>query len=283
MTVVIAQVETRCPHEGCRWTFVGTALRGKAALPQHLHLAHGGRHAGEPQTPEPEPQAVVEVDQPVPAGTALSSSKWTRETVIAAIQAFAAEQGRTPTARDNGGLVIAAKRLFPSWGDAVVAAGFERPRRGHTNRIDAGVAQPERAPADQAGDAGSTPAPRSELPADRQPDAGTETTSPEREPTGQEPPDDDAGATALGPDDRPDPRDQAASPAEVASRSDDADDETGGALDLATLTNSDAHEWIARCDAEAERCTDEAARLVRRAKGFKTIGDGLRILQETTS
>lgn len=163
-------------------------------------------------------------------------SKWTRETVIASIQSFAAEHGRTPTQKDAAALVTAAKSVFASWGDAVVAAGFERPRRGVTNRVDAGVAQPDRAPAVQ----------RSRFP---RPAKGNIT--------------EDAQIT-------------------LTSRA-AADDETGGALDLATLTDGDAHEWIARCDQEAERCTEEAARLVRRAKGFETIGDGLRILRETSA
>lgn len=72
---------------------------------------------------------------------------WTRERVIAAIQAWAAEHGEPPTAYDwqhadpDGRWPAASSvyggpsrghraRAFPSWADAVEAAGFPRPRTG---------------------------------------------------------------------------------------------------------------------------------------------------------
>lgn len=43
VNAVSHDVVTECPHGGCGWTFVGTSLRGKAALPRHLDLMHAGR------------------------------------------------------------------------------------------------------------------------------------------------------------------------------------------------------------------------------------------------
>jgi transposase len=68
---------------------------------------------------------------------------WTRESVIAAIQAWAAEHGRPPSAQDwmyskNGHPAMTSvyqSKSFPNapfryWADAIEAAGFERPGPG---------------------------------------------------------------------------------------------------------------------------------------------------------
>lgn len=55
---------------------------------------------------------------------------WTREKIIAAIQAFAAEHGRPPTSTERPSMAQQSKREFGSWADAVEAAGFAKPTRG---------------------------------------------------------------------------------------------------------------------------------------------------------
>lgn len=69
--------------------------------------------------------------------------KWTKETVIKAIQDWAAEHGRPPTspewhnASPDGKYPCfrsvygpeAEGRPFPKWADAIEAAGFPRPRQ----------------------------------------------------------------------------------------------------------------------------------------------------------
>lgn len=78
--------------------------------------------------------------------------RWTREAVVAAIQAWTAEHGRPPTATDwNSAMARAAsrperpddfppvatvQREFGSWANAVEAAGFDRPRPGVYGRPD---------------------------------------------------------------------------------------------------------------------------------------------------
>lgn len=70
---------------------------------------------------------------------------WTHETVIDAIQRFAVENGRPPKATDwqrvnpEKGYPPSARVYghgcpFPTWADAIEAAGFPRPRRGHYPR-----------------------------------------------------------------------------------------------------------------------------------------------------
>lgn len=128
-------------------------------------------------------------------------SKWTRETMIPAVQAWAREHGRPPTLKEGRSDPSIpnpnrAAYVFGSWGSLIEQAGFERPVQGRRLRKDssgqtpagrpvseettaapdeqeppaaataaaaplAEVAQPERAPAHPAGDAGSTPALRS--------------------------------------------------------------------------------------------------------------------------
>lgn len=74
---------------------------------------------------------------------ALASRRWTREAIIEAMQRWALENGRPPTAYDwkhkgeywpNVGNVFRAKgaenNAFASWADAIEAAGFERPEIG---------------------------------------------------------------------------------------------------------------------------------------------------------
>lgn len=59
--------------------------------------------------------------------------KWkTREQVVEAIQAHAAEHGEPPTALGAKSLYSAIRTLGWTWPDAIEAAGFERPVRGKT-------------------------------------------------------------------------------------------------------------------------------------------------------
>lgn len=62
---------------------------------------------------------------------------WTRENVITAIQRWARVHGRPPSSRewllvgdDHPGMSSVYPELFPSWADAIEAAGFPRPRSG---------------------------------------------------------------------------------------------------------------------------------------------------------
>lgn len=62
-------------------------------------------------------------------------TRWTREKAIAAIQAYAARHGHPPGQNDTRGnrelpTPPTANRLFGSWPDLIVAAGFDRPTRG---------------------------------------------------------------------------------------------------------------------------------------------------------
>lgn len=62
--------------------------------------------------------------------------QWTRETIIEAVQKFAAEHGRPPKADEwvrsslDHPTQSTVYQRFGNWGDAIVAAGFERPVRG---------------------------------------------------------------------------------------------------------------------------------------------------------
>lgn len=65
-----------------------------------------------------------------------ANAKWTKDTVVVAIQRFAAEHGRPPTATEWRRLgdytppTNAVLRVWGSWANAVEAAGFPRPRSG---------------------------------------------------------------------------------------------------------------------------------------------------------
>lgn len=63
-----------------------------------------------------------------PRGAAVAT--YSRESVIADIQALARELGRPPMVKDKRVLADRAKRYCGSWANAVEAAGYERPRRG---------------------------------------------------------------------------------------------------------------------------------------------------------
>lgn len=71
-----------------------------------------------------------------------SKGRWSDEEIIQAIQAYAGKHGAPPVAHDwdvagpwpNKKTVM---RRFGSWGNAMVAAGFERPKpRGNGNPLD---------------------------------------------------------------------------------------------------------------------------------------------------
>lgn len=77
---------------------------------------------------EPKPEEEVE--------TVAARRQWTRETIVEAIQKFAAEHGRPPKADEwvrsslDNPTQSTVYLKFGNWGDAIVAAGFERPVRG---------------------------------------------------------------------------------------------------------------------------------------------------------
>jgi len=71
----------------------------------------------------------------------VASRIWTAEKIIHAIQVWAAEHGRPPSAREwvrsidgrfpSASCVYQHGAPFRSWADAIEAAGFPRPRPGH--------------------------------------------------------------------------------------------------------------------------------------------------------
>lgn len=187
----------------CPWVFVGTAAAARESAAEHRAKEHPdakpGRlsaaeakeqrareaaeraaiaarreqerargaleamDAGEPTRPlepEPEPRSTRAGVGPGP--------KWTRETAIVAIRAYAAREGHPPSSTHGDRGIPSAptlKRLFGSFANAIEAAGFDRPTRG-TRYVRAGVAQPAERPLEppaaplEQGDAGSTPATR---------------------------------------------------------------------------------------------------------------------------
>lgn len=150
MTVAQDVVVTRCPHAGCSWTWVGTALRGKAAIPTHLKLMHGGvdpRTNGEaPPLAEPDQgRGGIPVSEQVlesrselsgsASGRRTNATPWTRETAIEAVRRFARDHdGRPPVSTETVGNglpnVGAARRLFGTFAGMIEAAGFPKPTRG---------------------------------------------------------------------------------------------------------------------------------------------------------
>ena len=66
---------------------------------------------------------------------ALSPDDVAKEEVLAAIRAFADREGRPPLQREAGTIGVPARGriedAFGGWANAVEAAGFERPKRGH--------------------------------------------------------------------------------------------------------------------------------------------------------
>jgi hypothetical protein len=81
-----------------------------------------------------------------PARNGRGVSRWNRESVEAAIQAWAAEHGRPPKQKDTNnepGLPSpsSVRDTHGSWANAVEAAGFPRPRRGgHSGPLPPGPA-----------------------------------------------------------------------------------------------------------------------------------------------
>jgi hypothetical protein len=74
------------------------------------------------------------------------SIEWDRDSIVAAIRAWERTYGHPPTQRewqpapDGCPNQYTVLREFGSWGDAIVAAGFERPRRGKTHYARKGAA-----------------------------------------------------------------------------------------------------------------------------------------------
>lgn len=121
--------------------------------------ALGRMDAGEPQKPQ------AEQEPPEPARAPTPRLKWTRETGIAAIRAFAAEHGRPPSSNDLRGLAIACSQRadMPPWAALVEAAGFPRPTLATRYRKPLGAGEPGETPTPSRGpdapDAGPSPAP----------------------------------------------------------------------------------------------------------------------------
>lgn len=105
----------------------------------------GGRIVIDPDAPMPLALQNDREDEAMTNG--VRASKWTRESVIEAIQDFAREHGRPPMTADfaggKGPSGPTCVRIFGSWGDAVVAAGFPRPQRG---KVPAPLATPGETP-----------------------------------------------------------------------------------------------------------------------------------------
>jgi hypothetical protein len=72
-------------------------------------------------------------------------SIWTKERIIAALQAWAVEHGRVPTSTDwarvapDHPTAQTVSKVFGSWAEGVEQAGFERPTRGR--RVSRGAAE----------------------------------------------------------------------------------------------------------------------------------------------
>lgn len=125
VTTVAQDVQTRCERPHCRWSFVGTALRGRAALGEHVARMHGGT--------APNGHVLDATDRVEPQRLANSARAvtWTRESAIAAVQAHAAKHGRPPSINAPGECPRqpTAKKIFGSYAAMIEAAGFARPTR----------------------------------------------------------------------------------------------------------------------------------------------------------
>jgi hypothetical protein len=207
----------------------------------------------------------------------------TREEVIEAIQRFAREHGRPPSRADFIGRTDeyvspqTADRLFGSWSDAIVAAGFDRPtaiRRDAWTRERA-IEKLQEVVAEHGAVPNSERLAGLGLPgagaynrlfgswAGYVEAAGYE--RPTRRPAAAAAPAARSTARSAPPTQPDAPKPEPTPPAEVAVIAD---------LDPLALTGDETVGWIARLEAESER-------LHRRAKAFDTIAEGLRLLAET--
>jgi hypothetical protein len=94
----------------------------------------------QPEEPAGEPEylgdsSVISAGPVAPVKRPGRPPRWTRESAIAAVQAYAAEHGHPPgldASRGNLAVpsVSPAKRLFGSWPHMIEESGFERPVRG---------------------------------------------------------------------------------------------------------------------------------------------------------
>lgn len=90
------------------------------------------------------------------------SSKWTTAECIRAIQTWTRVYGSPPTSQDwsrgsaDHPTADIVKRRFGSWGDGIVAAGFERPGRGGVRRRQPDAAGPPPAPRKEPASARTT-------------------------------------------------------------------------------------------------------------------------------
>lgn len=82
----------------------------------------------------------AEGDRSAASRSSSTRRTWTRQDIIAALQAHVAEHGHPPTSKDWSHVspdhpsATIVKQQFPSWADAVEAAGFDRPRRGASKK-----------------------------------------------------------------------------------------------------------------------------------------------------
>jgi hypothetical protein len=106
-----------------------------------------------------------------PEGSAMTNGKrpngyWTRERIIEAIKAFAAEHGRPPKGLDwvksssDNPTAGHVANVFGRWADAIVAAGFDRPVGGRGKAQREPEPEPEPAPLPVPAAPPEPPAPR---------------------------------------------------------------------------------------------------------------------------
>lgn len=166
----LTALPTYCPHKTCTWSFAGSKARAAGFLDTHIRIVHKGddprlvaapvkvRPVEEPQAPalDTRGNGSGTVEKPAPTGGSVeatvgvgtatdvdgttnsgSRKRWPREKIIAAIQEWAAEHGRPPTAGDWKSKDPAGRRPTSAavwttmgWADAVEEAGFPRPVGG---------------------------------------------------------------------------------------------------------------------------------------------------------
>lgn len=117
----------RCKVTGC--TAPPKATRGRYALLCETHI-ETVKAANQPSRAPIGEQAAT---QPDPGGR---MTAWSKEEIIAAIQKWAREHGRPPTANEWTKRIIGypsastVAKHFGSWAEGIEAAGFPRPVRG---------------------------------------------------------------------------------------------------------------------------------------------------------
>jgi hypothetical protein len=110
----------------CPWTFEGTAAEARDAFAFHKSSAHPDKVNGEPVAAAPHGNR--------------HAAHWTRERIVEAIQVWAHDHDNTSSVgaefRVENGLPnkSTVNRVFGNVGNAIVAAGFERPTQGRRRK-----------------------------------------------------------------------------------------------------------------------------------------------------